>query len=63
MTGMKPLVPRLCLGTHRLGGSASRIEATGDREFGRQSLRAVRSQAEPGNEESNDECVTLIRRV
>src|SRR5437667_5199670 len=34
------LVPRLCLGTHCLGGSASRGGASG----------TVRSQADPGNE-------------
>ena len=45
------LVPRLCLGTHCSRGSASL--ATRDNllvESGRQSLPAVRSQAEPGNE-------------
>src|SRR5258707_15838486 len=40
MAATSILVPRLCLGTHCLGGSASRGGTSG----------TVRSQAEPGNE-------------
>src|SRR5450631_3735237 len=43
--GCWPLAPRLCLGADCLRGSASRITLTGGR-----ASRAVRSQAEPGNE-------------
>src|SRR5665213_1018260 len=39
------LVPRLCLGTHCLAGSACRVDKTRGR-----ASHTVRSQAEPGNE-------------
>src|SRR5262245_61101621 len=54
------LVPRLCLGTHRPRGSASRRPAAGKVPFlagvtpraGR-ACKAARSQAEPGNEKTD----------
>src|SRR5438132_11546611 len=47
------LVPRLCLGTHCLRGSASRGGASG----------TVRSQAEPGNEARRSGNAPVVMQV
>src|SRR5262245_31123281 len=49
---LRDLVPRLCLGTHCLAGSACREVALTHRVQRGRASRAVRSQAEPGNEKN-----------
>src|SRR5438105_3459902 len=60
------LVPRFCLETHLQRGSASssiQADAMLREQFGRRSLRVVRCQAEPGNEESLRDLESTARRA